>query len=122
MEKDYGDIDVLAWDIDKKVVFVIECNDLEFTKNQSEIARQIFEFKGQLNSKGKQDRLLKHVKRMETLKANINGLSDFTDINTGLVIKGFVVFSNTVPMIFDENRLHKDLIEFLTFEQIDSLT
>ncbi len=121
LEKDYGDIDVLAWDIDKKVVLVIECKDLEFAKNQSEIARQIFEFKGQLNSKGKQDRLLKHVKRMEVLKNNINALSNFTGINTGLVIKGFVVFSNTVPMIFDENRLHKDLIEFLTFEQINHI-
>ena len=38
-----------------------------------------------------------------------------------MTIKGYVVFSNTVPMEFNDNRLYKDEIEFLTFDQLESL-
>jgi len=122
LSKDFGDIDVLAWNKEKGIVSVIECKDLEFAKTNGEIARQIYEFKGIINEKGKQDRLLKHISRLDELNRKIENLSKFTKIPTDKIsVRGCVVFSNTVPILFNENRLHKDKVYFLTFEQLDNL-
>jgi hypothetical protein len=118
--KDFGDIDVLAWNDQLKIVAAIECKDLDFAKTQGEIVRQLYEFKGQQDEKGKNDRLLKHVYRLNVLNENIGKLSKFTGMGS-FSLKGFVVFSNTVPMVFDDNRLHKELIHFLTFDQLEQL-
>jgi len=119
--KDYGDIDVLAWDKKNNIVYPIECKSLEFAKTDGEIARQLYEFKGQVNEKEKKDRLLKHIKRLNELENDINGLAKFTNLNTDLTIKGLIVFSNIVPMSFNENRLHQDKIEFLKYDDLDIL-
>jgi hypothetical protein len=122
LKEDFGDIDVLAWNQELEILTVIECKDLEFAKTEGEIARQLYDFKGQKNEKGKKDRLLKHVHRLQVLNENIDGLSKFTRIDCDkIVIKGYVVFSNTVPMVFNDNRAYKDEIKFLTFEQLENL-
>ena len=58
---------------------------------------------------------------MNVLTKHLDKISRFTGIKDNLNIYGYIVFSNIVPMVFDNNRLHKDLIEFLTFENLDSL-
>ena len=118
---DYGDIDVLAWDKVNNIVYPIECKGLEFTKTHGEIAKQLYEFKGQENSKGKKDRLLKHVKRIEELENDVQGLARFTKLNTNLQIKGLIVFSNIVPMVFDKTRLYKEKIDFLSYDNLNCL-
>ena len=118
---DFGDVDVLAWNEKSNVVAVIECKDLDFAKTQGEIARQLYDFKGQANEKGKKDRLLKHIYRVNELNENLEKISTFTGITSDISLKGYVVFSNTVPMVFDDNRLYKDMVEFLTFEQLEQL-
>ena len=119
--EDWGDIDVLAWNKKLQIVAVIECKNLDFAKTKGEIARQLYDFKGQENEKGKKDRLLKHVCRLGVLNDNIDKLSKFTEIISDTSLKGYVVFSNTVPMVFNDNRLYKDQIEFLTFDQLEKL-
>ncbi|BCG64203.1 MAG: hypothetical protein methR_P1971 [Methyloprofundus sp.] len=118
---DYGDVDVLAWNNKLKIVAVIECKDLQFAKTQGEIARQTHDFKGQKNEKKKKDRLLKHVFRLNILNENITQLSKFTKMNSEFTVKGYVVFSNTVPMIFNDSRLFQEEIKFLTFDQLEQL-
>lgn len=100
--KDFGDIDVLAWHKTKNLVLAIECKDLEMAKNQSEIARQLYEFKGKVNSKGKSDRLHKHILRMEQLTNDLQGLGKYVKKkNTDEIqVVGLVVFSSLVPMNF----------------------
>ena len=118
---DFGDVDVLAWNSKLNIVAIIECKALDFAKTQGEIARQLYDFKGQKTVKGKKDRLLKHMYRLDVLKDNTDQLSKFTNINSDIAIKGYVVFSNTVPMVFNDNRSYKDQIEFLTFDQLEQL-
>jgi hypothetical protein len=118
---DLGDVDVLAWNSELNLVVIVECKALDFAKTQGEIARQLYDFKGQKNNKGKNDKLLKHIHRLDVLKENTEQLSKFTNLNLDQVVKGYVVFSNKVPMEFNENRSHKDQIEFLTFEQLEQL-
>ena len=118
---DHGDIDVLAWNPLTNAVAVIECKDLDFAKTQGEIARQVYEFKGQINTKGKKDRLLKHIARMEVIRKDLNGVSKFTGLHDDASVKGYVVFSNIVPMVFDQSRSDKENIEFLTFENLEQI-
>jgi hypothetical protein len=118
---DLGDVDVLAWNSELNLVAIVECKALDFAKTQGEIARQLYDFKGQKNNKRKDDKLLKHINRLDVLKENTEQLSKFTNLNLDQVVKGYVVFSNTVPMEFNENRSHKNQIEFLTFEQLGQL-
>tara|TARA_R110002110_G_scaffold2830_2_gene14245 strand:+ start:2217 stop:5957 length:3741 start_codon:yes stop_codon:yes gene_type:complete len=71
LDKNYGDIDVLAWNPDIKIALAIECKNMEFAKTPSEIARQLNEFKGKLRSNKKPDRLLRHKYRYDLLSKNI---------------------------------------------------
>lgn len=86
-----------------------------------EIAKQLYEFKGQKNSRGKKDRLLKHVKRVEELEKDLQGLANFTSLDTKLQIKGLIVFSNIVPMVFDETRSYKEKIDFISYDDLSCL-
>jgi hypothetical protein len=115
--KDFGDIDVLAWHKTKNIVLAIECKDLEMAMNQSEIARQLYEFKGNINQKGKSDRLRKHILRVDELKSDILGLSKYVQKrDSELQVIGMVVFSSIVPMHF-VNNFANDIV----FSDIDKL-
>ena len=54
--RDYGDVDVFAWK--GKRVLAIECKDLEMAMTNSDIARQLHDFRGELAANGKPDRTL----------------------------------------------------------------
>ncbi len=119
--EDFGDIDVFAWSEEKNIVYAIECKDLEMAKNQSEIARQLYEFKGQIrqiNGRDKKDRLYKHYLRCKELKKDLEGVKKFVKFDNEFEFKPLVVFSNIVPMNFDTNR---NFIEDITFHSIDEL-
>lgn len=42
-------------------------------------------------------------------------------MNSEFTVKGYVIFSNTVPMIFNDSRLFQEEIKFLTFDQLEQL-
>ena len=91
-------------------------------KNQSEIARQLYEFKGQIreiNGKNRKDRLYKHYLRCEELKKDLESVIKFTKVDNDFELKALVVFSNIVPMNFDENRNFIDEIDFLSYEELN---
>ncbi|MEI6896693.1 MAG: hypothetical protein V5786_04230 [Psychromonas sp.] len=104
--KDFGDVDVFAWHKTKKIVLAIECKDLELAKTQGEIAKQLYEFKGKVNEKGKSDRLHKHMLRLDELNNNIDGVATYcNNMDLGdIKIIGMVVFSFLVPMHFSKEN------------------
>lgn len=119
--EDFGDIDVFAWNEEKNIIYAIECKDLETVKTQSEIARQLYEFKGQINSRGNKDRLYKHHLRYEELKKDLKGIKRFVKFNGDFELKALVVFSNVVPMNFDTNRNFIDEIDFYSIDYLDKI-
>ncbi|MCG7539036.1 hypothetical protein [Pseudoalteromonas sp. OF7H-1] len=115
--KDFGDVDVLAWHKTKNIVLAIECKDLEMAKSQSEIARQLYEFKGNVNHKGKSDRLHKHFLRVEEIKNDMLSLGKYVDKNYDAIqLIGMVVFSSLVPMHFVNEKA--DEIIFSSIERL----
>jgi hypothetical protein len=46
LDRNYGDVDVLAWNIASGRILAIECKDLHFLKMIGEVAEQISDFRG----------------------------------------------------------------------------
>lgn len=98
MDRDYGDVDVLAWRESDGRVLVIECKSLAFAKTQGEIAKQVSEFRGEYNSKGKPDRLLRHLDRVDVLKSEVEQIRRYAKLRSVNTVEAHVVFRNPVPM------------------------
>jgi hypothetical protein len=107
LDKDYGDIDVLAWKDGDQSIYIIECKYLYFAKTTKEIAEQILEFKGEIRN-GKPDRLKKHLDRIDILNKNIKNVQSYCGIeNNDITLIPYIVFSNPVPMMYDDSTLQK---------------
>ncbi|MBL4699824.1 MAG: hypothetical protein JKX85_01070, partial [Phycisphaeraceae bacterium] len=100
--KNFGDIDVLAWNTTENRIAVIECKNLMFPKTTGEVARQVQEFVGICDDKGDPDRLKKHLDRMELLNENRSFVEKFVSIKCDN-IESVLVFKNPVPISFNES-------------------
>lgn len=117
LDKDYGDVDVLAWNSDSSTVYVIECKSLEFAKTPSEIARQTFEFRGVVKANGKADRLRKHLDRIALLSESWPSVERYVGLTGGASLKPALCFSQPVPLSYIESKkLSK--VDLFTIEDI----
>jgi len=103
LDKNYGDVDVLAWKDER--ILAIECKDLELAMTVGEIARQVHEFRGE-NVDGKPDRLKKHMNRFDILQSRVDAVRRFTKSPDNAGLEMSLVFSDLVPMNF--SNLAKD--------------
>lgn len=92
---------MLAWNPSEKIVYLVECKDLEFAKTQGEIAKQIYEFRGVTKPDGKPDRLKKHMDRFLVLDENIDKLRDYLKLESINELKVMLLFRQTVPVSYD---------------------
>jgi hypothetical protein len=96
LERNFGDVDVLAWRADRKEVLVIECKDLSFARNYSEIAALLSDYQG-AEIEGEADKLRKHLNRVAFLQDNFGQLQRFTGVQEPRVVS-CLVCSGVVPM------------------------
>ncbi len=92
----FGEIDVLAWQFERKEVLVVECKDLSLARNYSEVAALLSDYQG-AECEGKPDELRRHLNRVALLQQNRNLLHRFTGTQEPLVIS-CLVCSGIVPM------------------------
>ncbi len=116
LSEDPGDIDVLAWHPDGRVV-LLECKDLQFAKTSSEIAKQLFKFRGEADEKGRPDLLAKHLKRVELAKQNAAGFRFHLKLPDAS-IDSALVFAHTVPMTFAAERI-RHAATLLTYDELE---
>lgn len=91
-----GDLDVLAWHLDRKKVFLVECKRLRFARTISEIGERLRGFRG-----NEQDDLARHVRRAEWLDRNRSGLARITHLPASELKTVPMLVTNTlVPMQF----------------------
>ena len=95
---DWGDVDVLAWK--DNIILIIECKDLSFARNYSEIAAMLSQFQGRTKEQ-KKDKLRKHLDRVDILLKNKEEVESFTGISNAK-IKSCLICSKLVPMQYSK--------------------
>ena len=108
-DRDYGDVDVLAWRRDSKRVLIIECKDLQFSKTHGEIAEQLADFRGEVRPNGRRDELRKHLDRMEIIRLHLRKLSSFVGIDDLPDLESHLVFRHPVPMEFALRKMSEQV-------------
>ena len=119
LERDYGDIDVLAWDARSQRVLLIECKDLHFHKTAGELAEQLGDFRGEMHD-GKRDLLRKHLDRCEVLIKHADAVAAHVGLTATPQIEGWIVFSNPVPMLLAWDEFVSQ-VRVTTLAGLDSL-
>ncbi|QGW84405.1 zinc chelation protein SecC [Variovorax paradoxus] len=117
LDRNYGDVDVLAWDVGSRRVLVIECKDLQFRKTYGEIAEQLMDFAGEVDEDGKRDLLRKHLDRVELLRSHAAVVARFLGLGDECVVESHLVFKNPVPMQFAKGPLTQCIQH--TFDDLD---
>lgn len=101
LDRNYGDVDVLAWDENSSRILVMECKDLQFRKTYGEIAEQLSDFRGETSLDGKRrDLLRKHLDRVDVLRKHKAEVKKYLRLKGDCVIESLVIFKNPVPMQF----------------------
>ena len=119
LDRNYGDVDVLAWDADLGRVLIIECKDLQFKKTYGEIAEQLNDFRG-VERDGKRDLLRKHLDRVSVLREQAHKVQKYLNLKSVPTIESIVVFSNPVPMQFAPGAI-RDEAKTFTFDSLSEL-
>lgn len=104
LDRNYGDIDVLAWDPAKGRILIIECKDVQYKKTPGEIAEQLSDFRGEVMKNGKPDLLKKHLDRVAIVQGRADDACRFLGMPKGSRIESHLVFKNPVPMQFVQSR------------------
>jgi hypothetical protein len=120
LDRDYGDIDVLAWRPLSGRVLVMECKDLKFHKTMGEVAEQLSDFRGEVRTDGKPDHLRRHLNRLDLLSQQEPAVRKGLKLASPLRIEGHLVFKNPVPMRFAWDNM-ASRIRLSLFAELDRL-
>jgi hypothetical protein len=120
LDRNYGDIDVLAWRPDLGRVLAIECKDLQFNKTLGEVAEQLSDFRGEIRPDGKADHLKKHLDRLNVLAAHAAEIAKGLKLGSPMKLEGHLVFRNPVPMKFAWDRI-AGKVRLSLFSELDRL-
>ena len=119
LPRDYGDVDVLAWNPATGRVLLVECKDLHFPKTMGEIAEQLADFRGELNERGRPDHLRKHLNRYALANDHATEVQRFTGLVVAPHIECHVVFRYPVPITFMKGI--NPAVEFTIFKELETI-
>lgn len=98
--KRLGDIDVLVVTEGGKHVWVVEAKDIRFCRTLAETASRLSEYRGVLRKDGKPDNLLRHLQRVEYVRAHASDLAKRMKLPTVPKVHGLVIVDSPQPMAF----------------------
>ena len=110
LERDYGDVDVLAWRDADEQILCIECKDLSFDKTFGEIAERLFEYRGEDDQKGRPDRLKRHISRIDVLRAEAPAVARYVKKTGQVKIVPSFVFDQLTPMHFMPSEAMRSMV------------
>lgn len=93
---DLGDIDVLAYDTEKNVVYSIECKNTNTAKNVREMKKEMDDYLGR-DGNTKKALVSKHLRRHQWLLNNIDRVKEFVEAQTNPTIKSVMLTSEVIP-------------------------
>lgn len=100
-DSNYGDIDLMSVDHDRKIIFAIECKNIMRGKNVHEMKNEIDEYLGR-NGRIENSKIYQHVKRDAWLRSNIGELSKLVDSPARYEIKSIIFTANEMPLAYTQ--------------------
>lgn len=97
---DLGDIDVLAYDKKKNVVYSIECKNTNTAKNVREMKKEMDDYLGRGDNPEKDKKkalVLKHLRRHKWMTENIDTVMKFVGAESKPVVKSMMLTSEVIP-------------------------
>lgn len=116
--KELGEIDVIAFDPKKAVVWVIECKNLREARTIKEISEQLGKCTGRSDVRG--DIVYKHIRRMDWLKTHLGALPKLLRVNDEVGLRDRIVTSRIVPMKFRDRSIYP-ADRWVAFNELGSL-
>ncbi|MCO5240538.1 MAG: SEC-C metal-binding domain-containing protein [Chitinophagaceae bacterium] len=104
-EKDYGDIDLLVIDHGNRIIYPIECKNIQGGRNVHEIKVEMDEYLGR-DGKDKDAKMRKHVERTNWLNANKKALINLVPDADSYTIKSFILTADEIFLGY----LKKDIL------------
>jgi hypothetical protein len=98
-DKHYGDIDLLVIDHNQKVIYSIECKNIQGGRNVHEMKVEMDDYLGR-EGKGKKAKILKHLKRHEWLDSNKDGLNNLVPGADGYAVKSFILTADEIALSY----------------------
>lgn len=118
LDRDYGDVDVLAWREADDAILIIECKDVQFRKTYGEICEQLADFRGGLRRDGKPDYLKKHLNRMDILDQHADEVAAYLKLSVAHPsLESHLVFKNPVPMKYALAKM-SERVQVSLFDEI----
>lgn len=117
-----GDIDVLAWDSKKPIVYVIECKRLLFARTIGEIGERLIDYTS-VRDDGDRTSIQKHHDRMNYLRKNMRTIASYIGrTNANLDLQSMLVTDYIVPMQFQKSSgFVNHVVDFESLEELFSL-
>lgn len=108
-EKDYGDIDVLAFDEVNKIIYLLECKDTEQAKNIHEMRNELDKYLGKGANGGLID---KHVERDKFIQKNREKMEKLVSNIEQYKIISVIITSEDLPLSYIEDKLPLPFVSF----------
>ena len=103
ISEDLGDIDVLAYDVEKNVVYSIECKNTNTAKNVREMKKEMDDYLGR-DGKTKKALVMKHLRRHKWMMDNIEIVGNFVDAKINPTVKSMMLTSTVIPTSYLRKR------------------
>lgn len=116
---DLGDIDVLAYDKVKNVVYSIECKNTNTAKNVREMKKEMDDYLGRGDNPEKDKKkalVLKHLRRHKWLTENIETVMKFVGTESKPVVKSMMLTSEVIPTSY--LRKEETQLSILNFQEL----
>jgi hypothetical protein len=118
--RDYGDVDVLAWNPIVGRVLIIECKDVQYRKAYGEIAEQLADFRGEVLPNGERDNLRKHLDRIEVISQHLQAVAKYLSLPAIKAVESHLIFKNPVPMEYALKHMATQ-VSVGIFDKLDKL-
>ena len=99
-DKDYGDIDVMAYNPTTNILYSIECKNTNTAKNVREMKTEMDEYLGRGDDPERDKKkalVLKHLRRHQWLKDNIEQVKKFIGVEDEPIIKSMMLTASVIP-------------------------
>lgn len=118
-DKDYGDIDVMAYNPSTNILYSIECKNTNTAKNVREMKTEMDEYLGRGDNPEKDKKkalVLKHLRRHQWLINNVEQVKKFIGVTNIPTIKSMMLTASVIPTSYLKKE--KSPLSILNYQEL----